>query len=369
MRKLLKRVFQYKRMLLWLCLPLSFLLVCFARLDNNWVEKLFVPYIYKPLSAVIGNFTSLFPFSLTELVFCLAVIGIILYIVYFVRLLIKEKSKWKHHLYRLFVNTVSILSVGILLFQLTMGLNYYRFEIKDYLGLEIKERPVTELYNLCDKLISDLNLYRKELKKDENGITLLSDTDRYETSLSAVKAYKSLSDKIPVLKSANIRNKPLVSSKLFSSVLTTGIYIPIVFESNINVDVPEFTIPATMCHELTHFRGFMRENEANFLGYLACMESDRNDFKYSGTLMAFGYCFSALYNEDEDLAKSLRQKLDSGVIEDVLYEDEYWAPYRNTVVADVSGTVYEEYLQSNNQQSGLKSYGEMVDLMLAYNNK
>ena len=75
--------------------------------------------------------------------------------------------------------------------------------------------------------------------------------------------------------------------------MTTGIYIPYTFESNINVDVPAFSIPAIMCHELTHFRGFMRENEANFLGYLACMESPRDDFRYSGAMMAFFLLLSA----------------------------------------------------------------------------
>ena len=119
-------------------------------------------------------------------------------------------------------------------------------------------------------------------------------------------------------------------------------------------------------HELTHFRGFMREDEANFLSYLACMGSERADFRYSGSLMAFEYAFDALYDEDRELAAEIAQQCGSGMIRDIRAEDDYWRPYRNTAVSEMSGEIYEGYLQSNNQQSGLKSYGEMIDLLLAY---
>ena len=54
-----------------------------------------------------------------------------------------------------------------------------------------------------------------------------------------------------------------------------------------------------------------------------------------------------------------------GVMRDLVFEDEYWEPYRKTVTADISNKVYDSYLNANNQQSGMNSYGEMVDLLLA----
>ena len=70
MKKLILRIFRFKRMYILLLFPLSFLLVALARLDNRWVEHFFVRFIYKPLSAAIGTLTSLFPFSVTELFGC-----------------------------------------------------------------------------------------------------------------------------------------------------------------------------------------------------------------------------------------------------------------------------------------------------------
>ena len=48
--------------------------------------------------------------------------------------------------------------------------------------------------------------------------------------------------------------------------------------------MPYYNIPHTICHELSHLKGFMREDEANFIGYLACIGSDSPDFRYSGYL-------------------------------------------------------------------------------------
>lgn len=366
MKKLVLRIFQFKRMYILVLLPLSFVLVALARLDNRWVEHFFVRFIYKPLSAAVGTLTSLLPFSVTELLAAVVLGLLVFYIVRVIIGIVKNPESIKHRLYKLFINALCAVSVALFAFQICMGLNYYRFEASHYLGLSVRESSVEELYELTKSLADDINYYRERLEEDENGVSVLSDKNRYETSKSAREAYRSLSDKYSFLKAADIRNKPLVTSKLFSAVMTTGIYIPYTFESNINVDVPEFSIPATMCHELTHFRGFMRENEANFLGYLACMESPRDDFKYSGAMMAFSYCYPQLSKADKELASLVAQNVSDGVMRDLVFEDEYWEPYRKTVTADISNKVYDSYLNANNQQSGMKSYGEMVDLLLAY---
>ena len=352
----MKEILKLKRLYLLALLPLSGILVLIARLSSSYVEKFHIPFIYKPLSFIIGSIVSLIPFSVFELFVALSVGFCIYYI-------IKNRKKPL----KMLINFLCVLSVGVFLFEMTMGLNYYRYEAKHYLGLEVKKSSKQELYELCKILANDLNENRKEAKI-EGGVVVLSDKNRVATSNDARKAYQKLSEKYPVLKGANIRNKPLLSSKLFSHFMTTGIYIPILCESNINTDVPQHTIPATMCHELTHFRGFMRENEANFLGYLACMSSDRADFRYSGTLMAFGYAYPKLYDEDAKLAAEISKMLDPGIINDIRIEDEYWQKYQDKVASEVSDKVYDSYLNANGQTSGIKSYGEMVDLLIAYYN-
>ena len=264
------------------------------------------------------------------------------------------------------MNFLCAIAVSLFLFEICMGLNYYRTEAKQYFDFTVKGGTKEGLYQLCEILAHDMNENRKLCQTDGQGVLVLSDKNIKGTCKAAKEAYNTLSEKYTFLKAADIRNKPLLSSKLFSRFMTTGIYIPFTFESNINVDVPKHTIPATMCHELTHFRGFMRENEANFIGYLACMMSERPDFKYSASLMAFEYAFPKLYKEDKELASKISLMVDDGVRLDIAAEDEYWDKYQDTVISEVSDKVYNSYLGANGQTSGIKSYGEMVDLLLAY---
>ncbi len=69
-------------------------------------------------------------------------------------------------------------------------------------------------------------------------------------------------------------------------------------EANYNGHMPEMDIPSTVCHELSHLKGFMREDEANFIAYLACRQSDSAAFRYSGALLAYIYSGNALYKAD-----------------------------------------------------------------------
>ncbi len=361
---MLKCIFQYKRIWLLLAAPLGLILTLAARVDAGWVEKVHARYVYPLFANSLGWLISLVPFSVLEILILLLGAGAVFYLVWAIIGICRHRAVWKNRLYRLGLNILAAASVVYLGFVLFMGLNYYRASITQYLDLNVQKSTKEELYSLCELLVYDCNFYRGQLQEDEKGIVLLSDGGFYETADSARDAYSKLEKEIPVLEAADVRNKPLLTSKLFSMTLTTGIYIP--FESGINVDVPAYTVPATMCHELSHFRGFMRENEANFLAYLACMESSRADFRYSGSLLAFEYAFNALYDEDVELARKIAALCAPGLIRDIQAEDDYWEQYRHTVVSEISGEIYEEYLQSNNQESGLKSYGEMIDLLLAY---
>jgi hypothetical protein len=133
----------------------------------------------------------------------------------------------------------------------------------------------------------------------------------------------------------------------------------------VNVDIPPYQIPATMLHELVHLRGFMREDEANFISYLSCINSDFEDFAYSGTMLALTYSMNALYAEDPDAYAILRDTYSQEVRNDMIYSWNYWKNF-DTKVAEVSNNINDAYLKANNQEDGVKSYGRMVDLLLAY---
>ena len=93
----------------------------------------------------------------------------------------------------------------------------------------------------------------------------------------------------------------------------SGVYTFFTGEANINVNFPDYTTPFTSAHELSHQRGIGPEDEANFMAFLVCIESDDTYIKYSGYMEVFEYVISALYKTDKDKYYSLMDETDRRV--------------------------------------------------------
>ncbi len=120
-----------------------------------------------------------------------------------------------------------------------------------------------------------------------------------------------------------------------------------------------------MCHELSHVRGFMREDEANFIAYLACRISDDIEFKYSGIMLALIHSANALYSTDSKLFNELvKNHYSKEMLIDLKDNSLYWQKHSG-FLSKVSNTVNNSYLKINGQSDGVRSYGRMVDLLIA----
>ena len=250
------------------------------------------------------------------------------------------------------------------LFVLFCGVNYYRYEFTVYSGLDIQKSTKQELIELCEILIEDANEYRDKLT-NKSGTAELFDNNYYGTSQRAKNAMNMLSDEYKILKGDFSSPKPVRQSKVMSYLGITGMFFPYTFEANVNVHIPPYQIPSVMLHELVHLRGFMREDEANFISYLACIKSGYDDFYYSGTMTALVHSMNALYMADYDAFVNLYNMYSKDVRKDMEYSRNYWKQF-DTKISDTANKVNDTYLKANNQYDGVKSYGRMVDLLLAY---
>lgn len=350
------------RLVLLMLFPLSFILTQIAKYNADFAEYYALNF-YPKISASISFFTSKIPFSLAEFILILLILLILIYTIRTIVLVIKDKSL--KGLSDFSLNIISFASVMVFLFVIFCGVNYYRYPFSFYSNLEIRKSSKQELIMLSEKLIDDANKFRTKASKDETTVLKLLDNSYYETAKRAQSSFDTISNEYPVLKGSYPPPKPVFFSEIMSYGRITGVFFPYTFESNINVHVPEHELPSTMLHELVHLRGFMREDEANFISYLACINSGYDDFAYSGTLLALNYTMSELYKEDNEQYVRLYEKYSQGVKLDLIYSYRYWKKYE-TKVADISNKVNDSYLKMNNQTDGAKSYGRMVDLLLAY---
>jgi hypothetical protein len=157
----------------------------------------------------------------------------------------------------------------------------------------------------------------------------------------------------------------MVYSQLMSAINYTGFYFPFTGEANINVAQPNAYIGATIAHEQAHLRGVAQEQTANFLAILACEKTEDVNFRYSGAILAYTHLTNALYSADYKQWLEVANSLCDEVNLDLTVNSAYWQQ-RNTSVSAAANTVYEGFLKSYDQKQGLKSYGEVVDLLVEY---
>ena len=325
---------------------------------------------YPVLSSAVGFLPSLVEFSVAEWFVALFALFCLGYAGYYVRKAIASRGERAAVAYRGAMGVVAIACTVYFAFVFLCGLNYYRYTFASYTGYDLEQSDVDqaqrqeELVRLCSTLAADLGQTRTQLGNDTDLFAAEpGEFERY--AHKSVDAIKALAERYLVLdRPLYSPPKPVLASELMSYANIAGMFFPFTAESNINVDNPFFTIPWTMAHELAHQCGFMREDEANFIAYLACMESDDALMRYSGLVLAYDNAMSALRKVDPERAAQVRAGLSPAVQRDLAQRAQHWAKYEGPV-QNASNAANDAYLKANNQADGMRSYGRMVDLLLA----
>lgn len=159
--------------------------------------------------------------------------------------------------------------------------------------------------------------------------------------------------------------KPILNTWILSVQQTTGVYSPFTVEANYNRDIAYYDIPFTICHELSHLRGYMQEEEANFIGVLATIGEDDLYFNYSGYVSAWVYAGNALARIDSTAFATLYARINAHTRQDMLYNNAYWKQFEGKP-AEAHEQLNDAYLKMQGQASGVRSYGHVTDHMLEY---
>ena len=346
------------------------LLPCFLGLGIIWlsraappqtVEEVYSQHLFRWISAVFGLLgRAAGPFSAAGLILALLALVLAAALASLPILLWKRPRQRRKTAAYYLCGAVLLPSLILLLFAVTCAPNYSRPTFAEQSGLEIRPSSVDELTELCLSLLQRTNDARDAL--GEQNTTGMSFS---ETSKRVQSAFHTLSSEYPFLGQPPIAAKPMIFSEILSSFNLTGFYFPYTAEANVNVHMPDTELPFTIGHELAHTCGFMREDEANFIGYLACLRSDEPYIRYSGLYCALSYSMNALYSVSPERYFAIRKHYHERLKADAAALSAYWQPYFHTPAAKLSDAVNDTYLKANNLTDGVHSYGRMVDLLLA----
>lgn len=361
-----KSLLTQKRNLLMLIGPLGLVIYEIARNNPEIAENVFAKNLYRHYSQIMSHVTGLLPFSLAEILLIAFAVGLSAWLITGVVRIAIGKGRRLFRLVRFLRGIVIIAGVVFTWYVIGCGTNYYRYEFSEYSGLTIEKSTTEELYELCAQLAEDTNEARERLCGLGSAPVYMNNSERSEAS---VRAMKTLAKEYPVLETYYPGIKPVFFSRVMSRFEITGVYFPWTVEANVNVDIPDYSITSTMCHELSHLTGFMREDEANFIAYLACIASDNPELNYSGTMLALINAGNRLYSDSPELYYEITALYSEGVKEDLKNNSLYWKQFENTVLSETGEKMNDTYLKANNQTDGTKSYGRMVDLLLALQRK
>lgn len=324
-----------------------------------WVERVYSRLLYPPIGLLLSRLTSIVPFSLAEVI----VVGLILLAI--VGLLHWLVRGWRHP--RIWLRQIRcLLTIGLFAyagFIVLWGLNYHRQPLATILQLDLQPASTQELAALCADLLNAVNELRPLLLEDDQQVMALTG-GKWRALGRAQLGYQELAKQLPQVGGRYGAPKGVRLSKWWSYTGTAGMYFPFTGEANINMAVPDFNIPVTACHEMAHQRGFAREDEANYLAYLACTKHPDIEFQYSGLVMALSQSMRALYQADANAFATLRAQYDPGLVRDLEANRDFWQAFSGPV-EQLSERMNDAYLKSNRQADGVQSYGRMVDLLLA----
>ena len=310
---------------------------------------------------VMAKLTGWIPFSFAEMLLILSPVILITAIV----IGVKYHCNTRRQMWIYLACVFCVVCMVFNLFVWNMAPAYSAHSLDQKLNLERKPVSAEELAHTADILLEELKKLEDDILFMETGSSRMP-YSYTEMNTLLMQAYDKACEKYDFIDNYHSKVKPVMLSEPMSYTHITGIYTFFTGEANINVNFPDYTIPYTAAHELAHQRGIAREDEANFVAFLVCMESDDHYIRYSAYLNLYEYVSNALYSANRDAHTSVYYKLPYGAMTDMAAYSKFFKKYQKTVVSDVSGAVNDTFLNINGVEEGSKSYGMVVDLTVAY---
>ena len=313
-------------------------------LDEQRVELWYASGVYPYIAAGMRYLWGWLPISFGDLLYVAAIFYVI----------ITLRKSFNRPLVTTARRLFTVLSLIWLIFHFLWGFNYYRTSIPEQFKLERGEVKKDEIVAFASYTLHEANkLGIREKGKGKIDNDLIS------------YAYDKLSKVHPQLAYHPSSFKSSLFGVIGNYMGYGGYYNPFTGEAQINDHMPDFMLPYIAVHEVAHQLGYAKESEANFIGYLAAMNSGDSVLKYSANLEMFLFANRALRRFDSTLANQNMERLSPRIKKDLadykVFAEKYYGPVDQFVTWFYSG-----FLNFNNQPEGMMSYNRGMVYVMRY---
>jgi hypothetical protein len=252
------------------------------------------------------------------------------------------------------LDTAALAAVLYVWFLCVWGLNYQRQPLREQLDFRDDRITREALRTLAGRTVDSLNALHREAHA--GGWPDLAATPAV-LEPAFVRAQRDLALSWTA---QGGRPKGTLFNFYFTRVSVDGMTGPFFLETLANGTLLPFERAATVAHEWSHLAGYADESEANFVGWLVCMRGPV-PVQYSGWLSLYGTAAGALTRSDRD---AVLARLDEGPRADLRAISERIRRHAVPAASRAGYALYDRFLKANRVEAGVRSYGEVLRLLL-----
>lgn len=336
----------------------------FAKPLVSWYRLHVFPLWTNTLARVM----SVFPFSVGEILIYCGVFLILLTVLLLIAFLLFRRGKIRKFCKSYFEFLLWVIAWVVMTETLNCFVLYHAPTVEEeYFDNRIYGKE--ELLLVYGELVSRSNELSLLMKRDAEG-NVVYDGDMYAACKTAMQ---KLGETYPYLSGYYPNPKKIASSDFMSQQYLCGIYFPFTLEANYNTTMYIMNDAATICHEFSHLKGVILEDEANYFGFLACVQSEDVFLQYSGYLSVLNYVAREVKKTISSEELENLPKVNAWVAQDIVFlTEEAWQRVEEKAVVstETANKATDQFLQSNLKANGVSdgmvSYSHVVRLLLDY---
>lgn len=317
----------------------------------DWYSR----HLYPSLQCGRQWLFTLIPFSVGDVLYILLGAWLLVTVVrwvYFMRKFGSHKDK----LWGSLLNTINTALIIYLLFLLGWGANYNKAPLAKSWNLPARHKGDRRQRRAAD--MADAVAFSRFLVPKLNAYAPQYRTLPYEhIHLRAIAYYREFTDSR--VKSNGFYIKSTLYTVVMKYMGVDGYYNPFTGEGQVNREIPAFTLPFILCHEMAHQAGIAAEGDANLMAYALCTKSNDPVFRYSGYLDLWLYANTRLYHYDSALANTFTSQLNPLTRAQLDTLDELSRKYQGAT-SRATSEIYDSYLRMQHQDQGIRSYGNVM---------
>ena len=338
---------------------ITWVLMQFGERFSTLVDMVY-PYVIRTAQNMLAEWTSVVDFPVWQL------LAVVLGVLILASVVLMIVLKWNPIQWAGWV--LAIFSCIYMLHTLVWGLNYHAGSLADDMRLEVSQYTLDELAEATEYYRDKANALAQQLDRNADGSVQFAEFE--DLAAIAGEGFHTLTydHSYAIFAGTTLPVKKLGWADMYTSMGITGVTFGLTGEAAVNPQIPDVTLPFTMCHEMAHRMCIAPERDANFAAFLACTHHTDPQFLYSGYFMAYRYCYNALNGINSQNAATAAARIKAGASDELLQDMSYYSNFfnqnRNDMATSIADTANDTYLKVSGDESGIASYGQVCDLLV-----